>query len=82
MNIQSATAGEVISLALSSSLLVQVVEAWDASLRCMQPFKEAYAVINGQKYKNPALAKKQEILAALVVKPANDFFKSGISLAN
>ncbi len=60
MNIQSATAaGEVISLASSSSLLVQVVEAWDASLRNMQPFKEAYYdIFNGKKYKNPALAKK------------------------
>ena len=83
MNIQSAAAGEeMISLAsASSSSLVQVVEAWDASLRRTQPFKEAYDFFNGQKYKNPTLAKKRQMLAALVVEPAKDFFESGTSLA-
>jgi len=73
---------EVISLpSASSSSSVQVVEVWDASLRRTQPFKDAYEVFNGQKYKNPALAKKREMLAALVVEPAKDFFESGTSLA-
>ena len=46
-----------------------------------EQFSPVFPIINGQKYKNPTLAKKQEILAELVVEPANDFFESGTSLA-
>jgi len=72
MNIAPSTA-EAISISSSVSS-VQLIEQWDALLKIMPEFKVAYAIFNGGKYRNPALAQKRDLLAALVMQQAKDYF--------
>jgi len=80
MNI-APSAAKAISISSSVSS-IQLIEQWDASLKIMPEFKEvAYTIFNGGKYRNPALAQKRDLLAALVTQQARDYFMDGSPLA-